>query len=197
MVYIIADGTDCVKIGTASNLKARLRALQTGNPRNIYAIKSILTPDRGTDFEVEHALHKKYEKHRVVTENGTTEWFCGEAAEEAMRITVPDICDVVSRYCRWSKITNRDIRVIDHSAKQQDYEIDFIKPLVNSRIYSILVSTGFKTVNEVWEYLFERKQVIPQIGWKREQDIKAAIEQLTTWSVGTAVEKWQQEFDYH
>jgi hypothetical protein len=73
--YFITDGTGCVKIGKTENTSARLRHLQTGNPR---ALRVVLALPLGCEFLGnmkpgdwdEDALHQRFSHQRV-----RGEWF--------------------------------------------------------------------------------------------------------------------------
>lgn len=66
-VYLVRGG-DCIKIGTAKDVKKRLSGLQTGSPLKL----EMLTYFRG-DTTVENALHQRFESLR-----SHGEWFRAE-----------------------------------------------------------------------------------------------------------------------
>ena len=76
MVYIVTDGSGYVKIGVASQLKSRLVAIQTGNPRLIRPIMTFETDSIKNDRKFEKILHNEFRRYRVVLDSGLeTEWF--------------------------------------------------------------------------------------------------------------------------
>ena len=68
-VYFITDG-QFVKIGIASNVKNRLRGIQTGNPRTCSVICAIPVRDENAARMLERALHGTYKPFSV-----SGEWF--------------------------------------------------------------------------------------------------------------------------
>lgn len=79
MVYVVTDGSGCVKIGVASQLKDRLCALQTGNPRLITVLFTFETSSIKEDRKLEKALHNEFVQYRLSFDNGfISEWFDGQ-----------------------------------------------------------------------------------------------------------------------
>lgn len=76
MVYVVTDGSGCVKIGVASQLKDRLCAMQTGNPRPITVLFTFETSSIKEDRRLEKTLHNEFRQHRISFDNGfISEWF--------------------------------------------------------------------------------------------------------------------------
>lgn len=91
MVYVISDGSGFVKIGNTSNLNARLKQLQCGNPRDLKVLYTI--PDGGIDLE--RALHMRYEKYRISTiQIETCEWFDEKCLEDLKNLTREDCLEL-------------------------------------------------------------------------------------------------------
>ena len=67
-VYFITDG-EFIKIGIAKDVKSRLKALQTGNPKELFILKTIEYGD-GEVYYQESMFHNKFAKTRAVGE-----WF--------------------------------------------------------------------------------------------------------------------------
>ena len=84
-VYIISDtaGRGPIKVGITSNLKRRLRGLQTGSPQKLRVEHSVRFKTRKTALQVEKRIHRRGMEdghHR----NG--EWFNREFAPRARRM---------------------------------------------------------------------------------------------------------------
>ena len=60
-IYFISDGT-YVKIGVATDIEKRLRALQIGNSNKLNVIKKIYSDNV---YDVEKALHETFKKYRI------------------------------------------------------------------------------------------------------------------------------------
>jgi hypothetical protein len=81
ILYVIAmEGTDFIKIGIASNVKKRLKALQTGNPIKLN-IEMSLRVDNANELEYE--LHRAFANSRVLGE-----WFKLDVGQVMKRIAV-------------------------------------------------------------------------------------------------------------
>lgn len=68
-VYFISDGK-FVKIGVAASLPNRIKQLQTGNPRKLYAMFIIGTKTQKEALKVESDLHKIFSEKQCIGE-----WF--------------------------------------------------------------------------------------------------------------------------
>ena len=70
-VYVITSDRDrkdnLYKIGVAKDIKRRLKQLQTGNPAQLYYLKSFLTKK---PYQIEGKIHGMFDEHRCVGE-----WF--------------------------------------------------------------------------------------------------------------------------
>lgn len=76
MVYVVTDGSGYVKIGVARQLKDRLRAMQTGNPRLITVLFTFETSSLREDRKLEKVLHNEFVQHRLSFDSGfISEWF--------------------------------------------------------------------------------------------------------------------------
>jgi predicted GIY-YIG superfamily endonuclease len=70
-VYFIANaGQSVVKIGVANKPVKRLKTFQTGNHEELIILRVIKVPNRNTAFQLESALHKKFQKYHI-----RGEWF--------------------------------------------------------------------------------------------------------------------------
>ena len=90
MVYVIGDGSGYVKIGVAQDVDKRMFDLQTGNPRELQVLFAFSTSGTReiSDLDLEHLLHKYYDKMRVVNNTKVTEWFddeCCKTIEETVK----------------------------------------------------------------------------------------------------------------
>lgn len=116
MVYVVTDGSGCVKIGVASQLKERLCAIQTGNPRLITVLFTFETSSIKGDRKLEKALHNEFIHHRISFDNGfISEWFDDKVLD---RLSVSDdfikyICDKYgfSRITAHTGISYADVEV--------------------------------------------------------------------------------------
>lgn len=68
-VYFISDG-EFVKIGVAASLPNRIRELQTGNPRKLFALYVIETDSQKDALKIESELHNLFSNVRCIGE-----WF--------------------------------------------------------------------------------------------------------------------------
>lgn len=68
-VYFISDG-EFVKIGVAESLPNRIKELQTGNPRKLFALYVIDTNSKIDALKIERDLHKLFSSVRCIGE-----WF--------------------------------------------------------------------------------------------------------------------------
>lgn len=89
-VYIVSDGSGCVKIGKASQLERRLRELQTANGNPLTLLASISVPSSEKAYALETYLHKLLKNSRA---NG--EWFYVNKAQEKLRdcLVEPEISE--------------------------------------------------------------------------------------------------------
>ena len=69
-VYAIGDGHGYVKIGTADDVRKRMRQLQTGNPNRLYLIAFLRLKTRHDADRVEREAHSSNERDRTCGE-----WF--------------------------------------------------------------------------------------------------------------------------
>ena len=95
MVYVITDGGDWAKIGVANNVEARLRNLQTGNPRALFVIITIYTGSKSRDFLLEQALHERYKQHRISVGGVPSEWFLLNGIKELVDATKDEANGIV------------------------------------------------------------------------------------------------------
>lgn len=96
MVYVVTDGSGYVKIGVASQLKDRLCAMQTGNPRLITVLFTFETSSLREDRKLEKVLHNEFAQHRLSFDNGfISEWFDDQVLDRlnASDDFVKYICD--------------------------------------------------------------------------------------------------------
>lgn len=77
-VYVISDG-EFVKIGYSKNPKKRLKAVQSGNPRQLKLAAKKEVQGRRRAKALEKSLHKQYGCHRKAGE-----WFCGSILEQLL-----------------------------------------------------------------------------------------------------------------
>ena len=76
MVYVITDGSGYVKIGFATDIYARITALQTGNPNKLLLLMTLETDSLKNDKLLEKILHNEFRDKRLEFDDGTsTEWF--------------------------------------------------------------------------------------------------------------------------
>lgn len=76
MVYVITDGSGYVKIGFATDIYARIMALQTGNPNKLLLLMTLETDSLKNDRLLEKILHNEFRDKRLEFDDGTsTEWF--------------------------------------------------------------------------------------------------------------------------
>ena len=68
-IYFIKDSSGLIKIGSAINVKKRLKTLQIGNPNKLSIIKIINNVNKSEEIK----LHKKFKKYRI-----KGEWFSDE-----------------------------------------------------------------------------------------------------------------------
>ena len=67
-VYFVNDGTSAIKIGTAINIPARVKSLQTGSSRKIvllYVLPCKRHEYRTTAYNLESELHQLYESYHI------------------------------------------------------------------------------------------------------------------------------------
>lgn len=83
-----------VKIGTTSNLKSRLNALQTSNPTPIRLVHTISVPIRQDHREVEKALHTIFENNSV-----RGEWYkiSEQDIERIKLLSIEDILNIAEK----------------------------------------------------------------------------------------------------
>lgn len=116
MVYVVTDGSGYVKIGVASQLKNRLCAMQTGNPRLITVLFTFETSSLKEDRKLEKVLHNEFAQHRLSFDNGfISEWFTDKVLD---RLSASDdfvkyICDKYgfSRITAHTGISYADVEV--------------------------------------------------------------------------------------
>lgn len=77
-VYVISDG-EFVKIGYSKNPKKRLKAVQSGNPRQLKLVAKREVSGRRKAKALEKSLHKQYGCYRK-----SGEWFCGSVLNELL-----------------------------------------------------------------------------------------------------------------
>ena len=69
-VYLMKNSSKDVKIGFSSNIKSRLKSIQTSNSSKIKLIHKELMVDRAQAFYIEQQMHKKLKRHWI-----RGEWF--------------------------------------------------------------------------------------------------------------------------
>jgi hypothetical protein len=69
-VYAIGDGHGRVKIGTADDVRKRIKQLQTGNPNRLYLIAYLRLRRRFDADQIERAAHDENDRDRICGE-----WF--------------------------------------------------------------------------------------------------------------------------
>lgn len=86
-IYVIAPacGFPC-KVGVASNIKKRVKALQTASPEELHVHSVFAAANRATAFKVERFAHKQLEESRMIGE-----WF-NVFADDAVAV-LHDLCD--------------------------------------------------------------------------------------------------------
>lgn len=68
-IYFVSDG-DFVKIGIAASLPNRIKQLQTGNPRKLYAVYVIEAESQKEALKIENEFHMSLKEKQCIGE-----WF--------------------------------------------------------------------------------------------------------------------------
>jgi hypothetical protein len=86
-IYVIAPeaGYPC-KVGVASNIKKRLKGLQTGSGEELFVHSVFAAANRGTAFRVEKFAHRRLQENRMVGE-----WF-NVFADDAVAV-LQELCE--------------------------------------------------------------------------------------------------------
>jgi hypothetical protein len=80
-IYVIGGSPGTIKVGVATNVKARLRALQTGSSVKLKVFHAVRVPaDRA--FAIELAVHERLAKYEL-----QGEWFHFSAAQAVVIIS--------------------------------------------------------------------------------------------------------------
>lgn len=97
-VYFITDG-EFIKIGVAKDAQSRLKELQTGNPKELFILKTIEYDD-GEVYYQESMFHKKFARSRAVGE-----WF---SISKPLFDFICDGCDSFAKRMLLEKIDDRE-----------------------------------------------------------------------------------------
>jgi DNA segregation ATPase FtsK/SpoIIIE-like protein len=115
-VYLMRTGDDHYKIGVATNVFNRLKALQTSSSTPI----ELITAKRmGSAFEVEKSIHRKFSHVKV---GGGKEWF---------RLTDKEVINIAVEINKYSSV---DLTEIDSLRHQIIKESDALHTLVQDHI---------------------------------------------------------------
>jgi hypothetical protein len=105
-VYVITCG-EHTKIGLATDVTARHRAIQCGNPYEVAVFGMRLFPDYSLARKVEMDLHRKFAEHR-----GYGEWFRVEAQTALDALIGWDEANYVPSVKRHPGWTDADMRMV-------------------------------------------------------------------------------------
>ena len=154
-VYLISDGMGHIKIGSSTDLKARLKQLQTGNAYNLKVVK-IFSVMRGWDTDLEFALHDRYAEYRIYNDNlDHGEWFYDACLNDLLSLQkedlesliklyrktkhTPEVHIVDERYCTVRQDTavkcleglKKDVARLERGIKKRDAEIKKLSKKLN------------------------------------------------------------------
>jgi hypothetical protein len=118
-VYVIGEEDGPLKIGTAKDPIARLRGLQTGNPRRL-RVEYVLVGDA----HIEKLLHEMWESFAIFSSRHTgnsdaapgTEWFKPEIREKLLPIVKTAITAQIDRLAQGGNITSAEMETIIREA---------------------------------------------------------------------------------
>ena len=172
MVYIVTDDSGYVKIGVATNVTARVKELQCGNPRAIRVIKTIRIY-YGDDYRVEHALHKRYENARVVTNGTKSEWFRTDGVAELLNANLEE-----TKFIMWDCGAKGNVTVNNYIGKAST-PISALGNYLPCATYHKIIDEGIETIEELKDVVEECKGYIgfgiSGIGEQREKQIIRAL----------------------
>lgn len=87
LYYILNEDKDLVKIGVSSNVKSRIKNMQTSTGYYLNLIHTIKFKDRNEAMKAESFLHRKFNKYRRTPHKDikkTSEWFDSVIVDDLM-----------------------------------------------------------------------------------------------------------------
>jgi hypothetical protein len=91
-IYVIGGDPGTIKVGVATNVKSRLRGLQTGSPVKLKVFHAIRVPAKRA-FIIEWAVHDRLAKYEL-----EGEWFRFAAAQAVVIISKMVKADIAAGY---------------------------------------------------------------------------------------------------
>jgi ribosomal protein S25 len=147
-VYMVRAGNQQYKVGIASNVGDRVKALQTSNPLLLELVMCRLVEDANT---VELAMHRMLEESRL---NGGREWF-ELTSEQAL-----DLCVLINKYPTVDM--SKQITVREIMKRQIEIEREILKQINNLTVYTATKEHVFdkpSKVNKIFEQPKERQVI--------------------------------------